>query len=174
MSIDKLLVHLVRGVLPALLVFASGLAAQEFRATISGLVTDPAGAPVPGARVVATSVERNVPYETQTNEAGLFVTRFLPPGEYRVTAERGGVKRFVRDGVRLSAVDRVRLDIQLELGALAESVTVTGEVPLLQTASASRTAAIEKKGEIVPRLRPAEPHLATGDRLEIVVAVGGG
>lgn len=124
---------------------AGSLGAQEFRATISGIVTDPAGAPVAGARVVATSVERNIPYETQTNETGLFVTRFLPPGEYRVTAERDGFKRFVRDGVRLSSVDRVRLDIQLELGALAESVTVTGEVPLLQTESASRTATIEKK-----------------------------
>jgi len=124
---------------------AGSLGAQEFRATISGIVTDPAGAPVAGARVVATSVERNIPYETETNETGLFVTRFLPPGEYRVTAERDGFKRFVRDGVRLSSVDRVRLDIQLELGALAESVTVTGEVPLLQTESASRTTTIEKK-----------------------------
>lgn len=145
MPIQRFGFHFLRRAFLTLVLAACPLTAQEFRATISGLVTDPAGAPVAGARVVVISVERNIPYETETNDTGFFVSRFLPPGEYRVTAERDGFKRFLREGIRVSSVDRLRLDIQLELGALAESVTVTGEVPLLQTESASRTATIEKK-----------------------------
>ena len=66
------------------------LAAQEFRATISGEVTDPAGAAITGAKVVATSVERNVPYTAETNEAGRYMIQFLLPGKYVITAEKTG------------------------------------------------------------------------------------
>jgi hypothetical protein len=121
------------------------LQAQEFRATISGLVTDPSGAPVSGAKVIVTSVERNVVYDATTNEAGRYITRFLPPGNYNLAVEKTGFKKAVRDGITLSAVDRLGLDIQMELGALAESVTVTAEVSGLATETASRSATIEQK-----------------------------
>ena len=62
-----------------------GLSAQEFRATISGLVTDPAGAPVVNAKIVVRSVERDVAYESTTNESGRYLTRFLPTGGYTLT-----------------------------------------------------------------------------------------
>ncbi|MCC6389723.1 MAG: carboxypeptidase regulatory-like domain-containing protein, partial [Bryobacterales bacterium] len=82
-------------------VFCSLMAAQEFRATISGEVTDPTGAAIEGAKVVATSVERNVPYEATTNAAGRYIIQFLLPGKYVLTVEKAGFKKFVRDGVAL-------------------------------------------------------------------------
>ncbi|MBI3682487.1 MAG: TonB-dependent receptor [Acidobacteria bacterium] len=128
-----------------LFLLALPASAQEYRATISGLVTDPSSAPVAGARILVTSIERKVSYEGLTNESGRYLTRFLPPGQYTLTAEKDGFKKAVRDGLALSAVDRLNLDVRLELGAVAESVTVTGEASALATETASRAATIEQK-----------------------------
>jgi len=119
--------------------------AQEFRAQISGIVTDPSGAPIAGAKVTVTSVERKVAVDSDTNEAGRYVTRFLLPGAYTLSVEKEGFKKALRDGITLSAVDRLNLDVRLDLGAVSDSVTVTGEVPLLSTETASRSATIEQK-----------------------------
>lgn len=135
--------RLIAGVLPIL--FTCSLSSQEFRAQISGIVTDPSGAPISGAKVTVTSVERKITFDSDTNEAGRYVTRFLLPGAYTLSVEKEGFKKALRDGITLSAVDRLNLDIRLELGAVADSVTVTGEVPLLSTETASRSATIEQK-----------------------------
>ena len=119
--------------------------AQEFRATISGVVADPAGAPVEGAKVVATSVERNVPYDAATNSAGRYVVQFLLPGKYTLTVEKPGFKKFVREDVALLSADKLAIDVSLELGAVVDSVTVTGEVSLLQTETATRQAVFENR-----------------------------
>jgi hypothetical protein len=120
------------------------VSAQDFRATIAGLVTDPAGAPVPAASVTVTSVERNVTSTTATTESGRYLVQFLLPGSYTVTVEKAGFKKVLRDGIRLAASDRAGLDIRLEVGAVADSVTVTAEAPLLQTEGATRAALLEK------------------------------
>jgi hypothetical protein len=121
------------------------VAGQEYRASISGDVTDPTGAPVEGARIVVTSVERNTQTEAFSNAAGRYLVQFLLPGRYVVTAEKPGFKKFVREGITLAASDRLGLPIRLELGTLTESITVTGEAPLLQTETSSRTATIETR-----------------------------
>ncbi|MBK7926368.1 MAG: TonB-dependent receptor [Bryobacterales bacterium] len=132
-------------VLVCLAILAITVSAQEFRATISGLVTDPAGAPVVNAKILVRSVERDVAYETATNEAGRYVTRFLPAGQYTLTAERDGFKKVTREGLTMQAADRLSLDIQLQLGTVSDSITVTGEPPQLATETASRTATLEQK-----------------------------
>jgi outer membrane receptor protein involved in Fe transport len=80
-----------------------------------------------------------------TNEAGRYLVQFLLPGRYTVAAEKIGFKRFLREGITLAGSDRVALDIRLELGAVAESITVTGEAPQLQTESAARSALVENR-----------------------------
>ncbi len=120
-------------------------AAQEFRATISGEVTDPAGAAVEGARVLATSVERNVPYPATTNTAGRYVIQFLLPGTYVVSVEKEGFKKYVHSEVSLLASDRRAIDVHLELGAVADSVNVTSDVSLLQTETATRQSSFENR-----------------------------
>lgn len=128
-----------------LLCAATSLVAQEYRAAISGLVTDPSGAPITGAQVEVTSVERNVSYKGETNESGRYLTRFLPPGEYTLFVQKDGFKKLVREKLTLSAVDRLSLDLRMELGTVADSVTINAEIPALQTETASRSATIEQR-----------------------------
>lgn len=128
-----------------LLLFPGLLLSQEFRATVAGTITDPAGAPIPGCQIVATSIERRIDYTAQTNEAGRYVTPFLPPGVYSFRFEKQGFRTAVREGLTLSAVDRVDLSLTLEVGTLTEKVTVTADAPLLQTESAVRSGTITQK-----------------------------
>ncbi len=117
---------------------AGMLPAQEYRASIIGRVTDPTGAVITGARVVATNVETGLAARTVTNESGHYVMPGLAPGRYRVEVEFPGFKKHVRDGITLQIQDRPVLDVTLEPGEITTSVTVTGEVVQLETATASR------------------------------------
>lgn len=110
--------------------------AQESRATIIGRTVDPSGALVAGASVRALNAATNVSATSVTNENGNFEIPYLLPGIYRVTVEMTGFKRTIRDGIELRVNDRLMLDFTLELGDVAESVVVTGETPLLETANA--------------------------------------
>jgi len=117
---------------------------QEFRASISGVISDPSGSAAPRVRVAATNLATNVVHEAESNEAGLYVIGFLQPGTYTVAAEQTGFKKFVREGVVLGVSQRLALDIPLQVGQLTESVTVTGEVSLLQTETATRVSFVER------------------------------
>ena len=119
------------------LVAVSVSLAQEFRATISGRVSDSQGAVIPGVKVVATQIATAAKFETVSAADGLFTIPFLPPGIYRLVAENAGFKRYVRDSVSAGANERLGLDIQMEIGAVTETLTVTGETPILQTTTAS-------------------------------------
>jgi len=110
---------------------------QEFRGTLTGRVTDSQSAVVPGVKIVAIQVASGGKYETVSGPEGLYTLPFLPPGSYRVTAEASGFKRYVREGVTVSTGERLTLDIGLEIGQLTETVTVSAETSLLETATAS-------------------------------------
>jgi hypothetical protein len=112
--------------------------AQEFRAGISGNVTDATGAAVVGAKVEVTDVQRNVKSSTFTNEVGRYGIEFLLPSTYTLTVEANGFKRFVQESFSLGINDRIGIDVRLEVGAVSESVTVTGQVSPLQTETANR------------------------------------
>src|SRR5690242_5651640 len=126
-----------------LLLFAFPALGQEFRAVISGEVSDPSGAAVSGAKVAAHSVERNATYEAVSSAAGRYIIQFLLPGSYTVTVEKSGFRKFLREGVVLLAGDKPEIDVKLELGSLMDTVTVSGATPLLQTESANRQAVVE-------------------------------
>lgn len=127
------------------LVLAVSAHGQEVRASVTGLVTDGQGAPVPGVSLAATNLSTNVTVTQQSNDAGNYLMPFLAPGNYRLTAEKQGFKRFVRESIVLQAQDRARIDIALEIGELAQSVTVTSDVSLLQTETASRSQVISNE-----------------------------
>jgi len=131
------------GVLP--LLACAVLYGQEFRANISGTVTDPSGAPISGARVEVVSVERQVRYDATSNDAGIYLIRFLPPGTYTLTVQKEGFKRAQRDGLAAQGADRLSVDVRMEVGGVTESVTVTGQTPLLATETASRSVTLEQK-----------------------------
>jgi len=113
------------------------LPAQEFRATMSGVVVDAQGAVVAEAKIAATQTQTSANFQTLSGSDGQYTLPFLPPGDYRIVVEAPGFKRFVREGVRISTNERITLDVTLEVGAVTESVTVTADAPLLQTSTAS-------------------------------------
>ena len=121
--------------LATLLALVCSSFAQDTRGTISGTVTDPGGAAVVGAAVAVTNTETNVTTRLTTNESGYYEAPLLLPGRYNVSVESAGFKRIVRPGITLAMRAQIRIDIKLEVGALNESITITGESPILDTSS---------------------------------------
>jgi len=150
----------------ALLCQHGGLRAQEARGTLFGRVLDPSGAAIPGAAVQITNKAMGTKVALSTNEAGLYQAPYLLPGRYEVAAEAAGFKKYVRDGVEVRVNDRLELNITLEVGAQAESVTVTAESPLLDTATASA-------GAVVDSRRVAELPIAHGQPFALIGLAGG-
>ena len=112
--------------------------AQENRATITGAVTDSSNASTPGVRVEATNVDTGVVYPTVTNDAGVYTIPLVPPGKYSVTAALEGFQTVTRQELQVRTGDRVQVDFRMQVGAVSESLTVTAQAPLLETATASR------------------------------------
>ncbi len=108
-----------------LLMLAAVLSAQEFRGTFSGTVTDPSGAGIPKANVIATETGTGTKTTVSTEASGAFTIPFLPPGTYDLSAEAPGFKKYLRNGVMLSAGDSPVVNITLDVGASTESVTIT-------------------------------------------------
>jgi hypothetical protein len=111
--------------------------AQEFRGTLSGRVIDPQQAAVPQAKLLATENETGAKFQTTSNADGTYVLPFLPPGPYTVSAEAPGFKKYVNKNVRVTTNEREQLDIALEVGTIDQSVTVSAEGSMLETATAS-------------------------------------
>jgi hypothetical protein len=108
-------------------------AAQVAVGTLLGNVTDESGAAVPGATITATETRTNISRTAVSNEAGRYTFTNTSPGIYRVAGELVGFKKFTRENVEVSVNTTVRVDVGLSVGALEESVMVTGEAPMLQT-----------------------------------------
>ena len=115
--------------------FATALTAQEYRGTFSGIVTDPQGAAIPKAKVIATETRTGVKATAICEDTGAYSIPFLAPGEYEITAEAPGFKRALRQGLTLSAGEKPVIDIRLDVGALTDSVEVHADAPLLITAN---------------------------------------
>ncbi len=118
---------------------------QGDRGLITGLVTDPSGAVIPGTAVRAVNVATNVAARAETNAQGNYTLDFLLPGQYTVTVEKQGFKRFERAGVGVRVNDRMSLDIVLEVGQVSERVVVEAGAPLLETASSSLGTVIDNR-----------------------------
>ena len=118
-------------------VTAGQLFAQGFQGGIRGSLKD-AGGVVPGVEVTLTNEQTNVKRSTVTNERGEYVFANVDPGNYRVTAALQGYKTVDRAGIRVGTQQFLTLDLTMEVGAITESVTVTGQAPLIETGNASQ------------------------------------
>ncbi len=144
------------------LVFSLATAwAQEARGNISGRITDPSGAVVPAVTVQVTNKAMGTRFNAQTNESGVYQVTFLLPGTYQVTAEVAGFKKVLRDNVELRVNDSLEINIQLEVGQADQSITVSAETPLLNTATASL-------GTVVDTRRVAELPVAHGNPMQLI------
>ncbi|MCE5307006.1 MAG: TonB-dependent receptor [Acidobacteriales bacterium] len=121
----------------ALLCFAVVVPGQEFRGSLGGRVLDQQGAVVPGVKIQVTGSQTGARFQTTGGSDGSYLVPFLPPGPYRLSAEAAGFKRYINNAVQVTTNERQQLDITLEVGPLEQSVTITTEAEMLETATAS-------------------------------------
>jgi hypothetical protein len=107
--------------------------AQSDRATITGTVSDPAGAVVANAPIQARNIETGVVYPAATSTTGNYTIAQLPVGTYELSVAVQGFKKWIRPALTVEVAQILRVDAQLEVGASTESVTVTAEATLLDT-----------------------------------------
>ncbi len=122
----------IAGVALAVLVAASTVNAQTGAGSLRGYVKDEQGGALPGTTVTATSPALIQPVVGVTDASGYYRLINLPPGTYTVSAELAGFSSFKREGVLLRAGSNFQVDIQMKIGALQETVTVSGESPMLE------------------------------------------
>jgi hypothetical protein len=123
----------------SLLSFLSLAFAQGDRGSISGTVSDPAGAMVPNATVTVRNLESGSTYQTVTTETGNYTLAQLPAGAYELSVAASGFSRYVQQGIRAMVASTVRVDVALQVGAATDSVTVTADAPLLRTEGAEQS-----------------------------------
>ena len=118
-----------------LYVLLSAAYGQEVSAGITGGVTDPSGATVVGAKVTAKDIDHGTTWESTTNADGIYAFPRLPAGKFEINIEATGFRSALLRGINLEINARLRLDAKLELGVVAETVDVSGNVAQLQTES---------------------------------------
>jgi len=109
--------------------------AQNDRGTITGTVADPAGAVVANAGIQARNTETGALYDAATTETGNYTLAQLPAGQYELSVTVAGFKKYVRQGLTVQVAQTLRIDVNLEVGAATESVTVQADASLLKTES---------------------------------------
>jgi hypothetical protein len=115
---------------------AASASAQQFTGGLRGAVKDANGV-IPGVSVTLTNEATNISREVVTNEVGQYNFPAVAPGTYTVKAQISGYKTFESKGITVGTQQFVTLDVSLEVGAIAENVTVTGQSPLIDTSNAS-------------------------------------
>ena len=132
--------------------------AQDVRATIGGRVTDPQGSVIRRASVSVTSDDTNARRTTVTNDDGLWQVQLLLPGHYHFTVASPGFRTELRTNVILEAADVKEFDVQLQIGAETQTVTVSTETPLIDTTAAtSGTVVTQRELEELP----SQSHVPT-------------
>ncbi|MEN6534978.1 MAG: TonB-dependent receptor [Bryobacteraceae bacterium] len=137
------------------------LQAQDARGTVLGRVLDASGGAVPAAEVRIVNDNTGVPVAAKTNAVGNYVIPYLLPGNYTISCEVAGFKKYVRGGIQVRITDRVEVNIELQVGAAQETIEVTATTPLLSTADASL-------GQVVDEQRILDLPLFAGNALDLV------
>jgi Carboxypeptidase regulatory-like domain/TonB dependent receptor len=135
------LAHRLALIVTALL-SAAPLLAQN--ASLTGRITDPSKALISDARVAAISTGTNARYQATTDASGEYVLANLPPSTYRIEVEKPGFKKLVKPEVILHVQDALKIDFETTLGASAETITVEGGAPLVNTESGTVSTVIDR------------------------------
>ena len=125
----------MRRFLSAVCFFVWAASAQTDRGTITGTVSDPAGAVVANAAIEARHIETGTVYPTVSTATGNYTIAQLPVGAYEVSVTVPGFKKYLRSGLTVQVAQTLRIDVTLEVGSATESVTVQAEAALLKTES---------------------------------------
>lgn len=128
----------------ACLLTASPVAAQTGASTgMRGVVTDPSGAVLPGVSVTATHTGTGETRVLTTNESGIWEARFMSPGAYRLTLERAGFKKLIRDGVNVTTAEIVSVNESLAVGEVSQSIEVTADASMLSLNQATHVRTLD-------------------------------
>src|ERR1035441_4158701 len=100
--------------------------AQVSRGSITGIVTEPTGAGIPGVGITITNIEPGVTNKVKTNESGMYTVPLLEGANYRLSAEKAGFKRYEQTGILVQAGGTARLDFSLSIGEPTHAALVTG------------------------------------------------
>ena len=134
------------------LVFATLLAgmcsAQSITGSISGVVTDASGATIPGASIAVMNLDTNIRTTVATEASGSYTAANLPRGNYRMEVSAAGFKQFIRSGIVLQVQQSARIDVQMSIGEVAESVVVTADAARLETESATLSKIVDNRSII--------------------------
>ena len=124
---------------------AVSASAQDVRARVQGFVSDSSQAAVAGAQVVLTNTATNVAVVTKTNGSGQYLFDFVIAGDYSVTVELQGFRKFVQKNLLVQSRADVTVDAKLEIGAATEAVTVQESPVSVQFNSSTVALTIDKK-----------------------------
>ncbi len=162
--------HRCSGVLVIIASMLAGVPvwAQSGQGSLNGYVKDQQGAVLPGVTVTATGPALLAPVVTVTDNAGFYRLQNLPPGTLTVSAELSGFATFRREGILMRAGSTFTVDIELNVGALEETVTVAGESPMVSTGIPTKTLTVE--GDLL-RAAPISSRRAFSDVLDMAPGV---
>ena len=135
----------VLGLLSLILILHHVASGQDVSATITGSVTDPSGAPIPNASVVATDNDRGTRLTARTNDAGIYNVSQAPVGTYNIRVEASGFQAAVEKSVLLVLNQTARIDIKMQVGAISQTVEVSSQAPVLQTETTELSTNIDSK-----------------------------
>ena len=121
------------------------LLSQTFTGTISGVVTDPNAATIPGASVRTRNEATGDVRQVSTGGDGLFVFSQLPPGNYEVSVEIKGFRKSVQTGAALRVNQTLEMNFAMQLGEVNQTVEVAASVTLLDTQSANRAVTLDQQ-----------------------------
>jgi Carboxypeptidase regulatory-like domain/TonB dependent receptor len=139
---------------------------QQVTAAFTGQVTDPSGAPVPGARVVATDTDRGTKWPTVTNQDGEYNLPRVPIGTYDVQVEHEGFQKTAQNHVMLQMNQVARLDFHLQVGSVSQTVEVTATEAVLQTQAT-------QLGQVIDARTNEELPLATRNYVQLTLLAPG-
>lgn len=128
-----------------LLVLAAAAYGQTNTGAITGIVTDTTGSAIPAAKVAIRELTTNAMVNTVTTASGNFTAPSLPVGQYEVSVSTAGFKRARATDVEVRATQTTTQNFSLEVGDVAESVTVTSETPLMNPNSSAVTTSVGEK-----------------------------
>ncbi|MBK7931744.1 MAG: TonB-dependent receptor [Bryobacterales bacterium] len=128
------------------LLSAAGASAQTIRASIYGEVSDSTGSAVPGATIRAVHVATSTEVSYVTDERGNYdFPRLVKFGEYRLEAEAKGFQKLIREGIVVVIDQRARVDLELRVGEVSQTIEVSGDAPLLETSNSTPGAYVPKR-----------------------------
>ncbi len=114
-------------------------------ATLAGSVSDPSGSAVQAVKVTLSSEQTGFSRVVETNESGLYSFIRVPVGQYTLTLEKAGFRQLKRTGISLTVGAVQSLDLQLTVGGVSESITVTGELPLVETTRSQAATSVSER-----------------------------